>query len=141
MRRGADQKTARNRLAIDGGGRSGRLRYLPGLVLLILAGLPLLVLILAPARFSGWQRVETGTESAALRADIARLRQRVDRLETRLARVRANPVLGLENHLSVVSDGDGVATLRFSGLDLQVINAEGMVLDTTERSSPGHTGR
>ncbi|MBA1145780.1 hypothetical protein H0Z60_01785 [Ectothiorhodospiraceae bacterium WFHF3C12] len=107
---------------------------MPGAILLVIGALPFLFLVSEPSRFlAGQPSADERTEPAALAAELERLRDRVRTLEAQLAGVRGNPVMGLGEHMRLVSTGDGEMLLRFSGLDVKVVNQTGVVLDTSRR--------
>jgi hypothetical protein len=110
-----------------------RLQYLPGLVLLLLGGIPLFTHLSEPSRFIAGQP-DAGADQVPLEAQIERLRERVAVLEAELAAVRGNGVLALDGHVELISSGNDQTVVRFKGVDLQVVNSDGVVLDTGTRA-------
>lgn len=110
-----------------------RLQYLPGLVLLLLGGIPLLTHLSDPSRFIAGQP-DAGAEQVSLEAQVERLRERVAVLEAELAAVRGNGALALDGHVELISSGKDQTVVRFKGVDLQVVNSDGAVLDTGART-------
>lgn len=98
------------------------LYYVPGLLLLLLAGLPFVFVLSQPSRFiAGRPAAGEGVHGASVEAQVQQLRGRVERLEARLTAVAANPVLDLGGHIRLIPDGDGPATLQFEGVELEVV--------------------
>lgn len=123
QRRPADSGPGRAAHGRPGADLLRPLYYLPGLLLLLLAGLPFVFVLSEPNRFlAGRPAADEVLHGASVEAEVQRLRGRVERLEARLTAVAANPVLDLGGHIRLIPAGDGPATLQFEGVELEVVN-------------------
>lgn len=105
-----------------------RWQYIPGALLLALGSLPLVGQVTIPHTFVAGDKASAAQVNAnfnALKDAVEALQIRVQELEEDLQAVAQSDVLGLEGRVALVTDNNGYQTVRFTGVNVQVINGSG----------------
>jgi hypothetical protein len=102
-----------------------RWQLLPGAILLAIGAAPLVGQVVIPHSFQAGETAraaQVNENFSVLKDAVVALQAQVLALQTQLAAVSNNTVMDLDGRVELVTDARGYLTVRFTGVNVQVVN-------------------